>query len=90
MTEDLRNMIPAVVTRKRSIANPGYRVRVCPRPVVIDRKGKPVADAFIVAIHFPRALTATSAGHVPVVTGAGDARILVGDATIRGVPLCRS
>ena len=78
---------PAAI-RKRSIANPGYRVRIFPTPLVIDRQGTPVADAFIVAIHFPRAVTATSAGHVPVVTGAGNARILVGNATIRGVPLC--
>jgi hypothetical protein len=85
---DARYDLSQAVIRRRSIANPGYRVRIFPNPVVIDRDDRPVADAFVVAIRFPRTRTGTSAGHVPVVKGAGEARILVGDATIRGVPLC--
>ena len=74
--------------KKRSVIDPSYRVRIAPVPVVLDERGKPVADAFIVSIHFPRETRGTLAGHVPVVTGAGVARILVGSTTIRGVPLC--
>ena len=69
-------------------ANPRYRVQVAPVPIVIDEKGEPILDAFIVAIHFPRRMTATELGQLPVVIGAGAAKILVGDAMIRGVPLC--
>ena len=69
-------------------ANPRYRVQVAPVPAVIDEKGEPILDAFIVAIHFPRRMTATRLGQLPVVIGAGLAKILVGDAVIRSVPLC--
>ncbi len=69
-------------------ANPGYRVQIAPVPIVIDEKGEPISDAFVVAIRFRREMTATSAGHLPVVTGAGIAKILVGNTVIRGVPLC--
>ena len=73
---------------KRSIISPSYRVRIAPVPVVIDEQGEPVADAVVVSIRFQRETKDTSAGHVPVVIGAGVARILVGRTTIRGVPLC--
>jgi len=68
--------------------NPRYRVQVAPVPTVIDEKGEPILDAFIVAIHFPRRMTATELGQLPVLIGAGAAKILVGDAVIRSVPLC--
>ena len=76
------------VAKKRSVIDPFYRVRIAPAPVVLDEQGELVADAFIVSIRFPRETKDTLAGRVPVVTGAGVARILVGNATIRGVPLC--
>lgn len=88
MTKHIQDQDQPVIAPKGSIANPYYQVRLCPRPVVIDYKGDPVADAFIIAIQFPREKTTTLAGQVPVVTGPGRATILVGKAKIRGVPLC--
>ena len=74
--------------RRRSVIDTSYRVRLVPIPVMIDEQGKLVADAFVVSIRFPREMSSTLAGHVPVVIGAGVASILVGRTTVRGVPLC--
>ena len=83
-----KGMNKATGTRRRSVVSSSYRVRVAPVPTVVDEEDAPVADAFIISIRFPREAAETSAGHVPVVTGAGVARILVGSTTVRGVPLC--
>ena len=88
MSKHVRDRDEPTIAVRGSIANPGYRVRLCTKPVVIDQKGDLVKDAFIITIQFPRERTTTSGGQVPVVIGPGKARILVGKVTIRGVPLC--
>lgn len=67
---------------------PPYRVRVAPLPVVIDEHGEAVAEARILEIVFPGETIETPGGRMPVLVGAGVAKILVGAITIRGVPLC--
>ncbi|MDN4633545.1 hypothetical protein QCD71_18650 [Sphingomonas sp. PsM26] len=65
-----------------------YRVQLVPRPIVIDADGLPVANSHVVEITFPGDAIETALGRVNTVIGPGSAKILVGDATIRGVPLC--
>lgn len=72
----------------RASANAHYRVRIAPVPTVIDAGGVPVDDARVLEISFPGESTNTPLGPVNVIVGAGIAKILVDDITIRGVPLC--
>lgn len=65
-----------------------YRVKLLPRLCVIDADEQPVADAHVIEISFPGDVIQTLHGRVNTITGAGSAKIIVGDATIRGVPLC--
>ena len=88
MPDEMRSSNERVGIRRRSIANPGYCVKIFPTPIAIKENGNPVPDAVIVAIRFPRAWTRTARRQVPVVIGPGTAKILVGDCTIRDVPLC--
>lgn len=67
---------------------PPYRVRVAPLPVVIDEHGEAVEGAQILEIVFPGETVETLVGRMPILIGAGVAKILVGAITIRGVPLC--
>ncbi|MEG3174042.1 hypothetical protein U1708_17675 [Sphingomonas sp. ZB1N12] len=65
-----------------------YRVQLVPQPIVIDADGLPVANSHVVEITFPGDTIETALGRVNTIVGAGVAKILVGDATVRGVPLC--
>ncbi len=65
-----------------------YRVQLVPQPIVIDADGLPVANSHVVEITFPGDAIETALGRVNTIVGPGVAKILVGDATIRGIPLC--
>jgi hypothetical protein len=65
-----------------------YRVQLVPQPIVIDTDGLPVPNSHVVEITFPGDAIETSMGRVNTIVGAGLAKIIVGDATVRGVPLC--
>lgn len=65
-----------------------YRVQLVPQPIVIDADGLPVANSHVVEITFPGDAIQTALGRVNTIVGPGVAKILVGDTTIRGVPLC--
>jgi hypothetical protein len=65
-----------------------YRVQLVPQPIVIDADGLPVANSHVVEITFPGDAIETTLGRVNTIVGAGLAKIIVGDATVRGVPLC--
>lgn len=67
---------------------PPYRVQLIPRPLVIDAAGLPVANSHVVEITFPGDASETMQGRVNTIVGPGVAKIIVDDATIRGVPLC--
>lgn len=66
---------------------PAYRVQLLPFPMVIDADGLPVANSHVVEITFPGDAIETALGKVNTIVGPGTAKIIVGDATIRGVPL---
>lgn len=65
-----------------------YRVQLVPQPIVIDADGLPVANSHVVEITFPGDAIETALGRVNTIVGAGVAKIIVGDLTVRGVPLC--
>ena len=65
-----------------------YRVQLVPRPIVIDAVGLPVPNSHVVEITFPGDVIETPLGRVNTIVGPGAAKILVGDITVRGVPLC--
>ncbi|MEG3167907.1 hypothetical protein U1737_06825 [Sphingomonas sp. LB3N6] len=65
-----------------------YRVQLVPQPIVIDADGLPIPNSHVVEITFPGDTIETALGRVNTIVGAGVAKIIVGDATIRGVPLC--
>ena len=65
-----------------------YRVQLVPQPIVIDADGLPVANSHVVEITFPGDAIETALGRVNTIVGPGVAKVLVGDTTIRGVPLC--
>jgi hypothetical protein len=65
-----------------------YRVQLVPQPIVIDADGLPVVNSHVVEITFPGDAIETTLGRVNTIVGAGTAKILVGDITVRGVPLC--
>jgi hypothetical protein len=65
-----------------------YRVQLVPQPIVIDADGLPVANSHVVEITFPGDAIETALGRVNTIVGAGVAKIIVGDATVRGVTLC--
>jgi len=65
-----------------------YRVQLVPQPIVIDADRLPVANSHVVEITFPGDAIETALGRVNTIVGPGVAKILVGDTTIRGVPLC--
>lgn len=70
------------------IASSAYRVQLVPRPIVIDANGLPVASSHVVEIVFPGDVIETALGKVNTIVGPGAAKIIVGDMTVRGVPLC--
>jgi hypothetical protein len=65
-----------------------YRVQLVPQPIVIDTDGLPVPNSHVVEITFPGDAIETAMGRVNTIVGSGLAKIIVGDATVRGVPLC--
>jgi len=65
-----------------------YRVQLVPQPIVINADGLPVANSHVVEITFPGDAIETVLGRVNTIVGAGVAKIIVGDVTLRGVPLC--
>ena len=65
-----------------------YRVQLVPQPIVIDADGLPVPNSHVVEITFPGDAIETILGRVNTIVGPGTAKILVGDITVRGVPLC--
>ncbi len=69
-------------------AVPAYRVQLVPLPAVVDAEGQPVANSHVVEIVFPGDTIETMLGPVNTIVGPGAAKILVGESTIRGVPLC--
>lgn len=74
----------AAVTKSATI----YRVQLTPQPMVIDADGLPVANSHVIEIVFPGDTIDTMLGPVNTIVGPGVAKILVGDMTLRGVPLC--
>ena len=56
--------------------------------MVIDSAGLPVANSHVVEITFAGDAIETMQGRVNTIVGPGVAKIIVGDATMRGVPLC--
>lgn len=65
-----------------------YRVQIVPQPMVINADGLPVANSHVVEIIFPGDAIETALGPMSTIVGPGSAKIIVGDATIRGVSLC--
>jgi hypothetical protein len=65
-----------------------YRVQILPQPIVIDANGFPVATSHVVEIIFPSDTIETILGRVNTIVEPDSAKILVGDAPIRGVTLC--
>jgi hypothetical protein len=65
-----------------------YRVQLVPQPIVIDADGLPMPNSHVVEITFPGDAIETAMGRVNTIVGAGLAKIIVGDTTVRGVPLC--
>jgi len=65
-----------------------YQVRIAPVPTVIDAVGSPVDHAQVLEIASPGDTVDTPIGRANVIVGAGVAKIIVGDMTVRGVPLC--
>lgn len=65
-----------------------YRVQLPPRPIVIDDNGLPVASFHVVDIDFPQRAIESMMGGVTTIVGPGTAKIIVGDGTYCGVPLC--
>jgi len=65
-----------------------YRVQLVPQPIVINADGLPVANSHVVEITFPGDAIETALGRVNTIVGAGVAKIIVGDATVRRVSLC--
>ena len=65
-----------------------YRVQLVPSPIVVDADGLPVGNSHVVEIVFPGDTIETLLGRVNTIVGPGVAKIIVGEATIRGVPLC--
>jgi len=65
-----------------------YRVQLVPQPIVIYADGLPVDNSHVVEITFPGDAIETALGRVNTIVGPGIAKVLVGDTTIRGVPLC--
>ena len=81
-------MIKSAGALRSSAVSSDYRVRIAPVPTVIDAEGLPVDQAQVLEISFPGETIDTPIGRANVIVGAGVAKIMVGDATIRGVPLC--
>lgn len=67
---------------------PAYRVQLLPAPMVIDDDGLPVPNSHVVEIVFPGDTINTMLGKVNTIVGQGTAKIIVDDATYRGVSLC--
>ena len=65
-----------------------YRVKLVPYPMVIDVVGTLVPNSHVVEITFPGDTIETMLGSVNAIVGPGAAKIIVGEARIRGVPLC--
>lgn len=67
---------------------PAYRVQLLPAPMVIDADGLPVENSHVVEIVFPGDTIDTTLGKVNTIVGTGTAKIIVEDATYRGISLC--
>lgn len=67
---------------------PTYRVQLLPAPMVIGIDGLPVANSHVIEIVFPGDTIETALGKVNTIVGAGAAKIIVDEATHRGVSLC--
>jgi len=65
-----------------------YRVQLIPQPIIIDANGRSVPNSHVVEITFPGDAIETIVGRVNTIIGPGLAKVIVGDATIRGIPLC--
>ena len=76
------------MTVRRQAEPASYRVRLTPLPAVIDADDQPVPNSHVVEISFPGDATETDLGKVNTIVGPGVAKIIVGDATLRGVALC--
>lgn len=64
-----------------------YRVQVTPEPIVIGEDGLPVANSHVIEIVFPTDTIETGMGPVTSIVGAGIAKVLIGETTVRGVPI---
>jgi hypothetical protein len=67
---------------------PTFRVQLLPAPMVIDADGLPVPNSHVVEIVFPGDTIDTTLGKVNSIVGPGTAKIIVEDATYRGISLC--
>jgi hypothetical protein len=64
-----------------------YRGQLVPLPIAVDADGLPVANSHV-EITFPGDVIKTALGRTNTIVRAGVAKIIVGDATTRGGPLC--
>jgi len=76
------------VTVRRQAEPASYRVRLTPMPMVIDADDQPVPNSHVIEINFPGDAIETTLGKVNTIVGPGVAKIIVDDATFRGVELC--
>jgi hypothetical protein len=74
--------------RMSPAASPIYRVQLVPSPIVVDADGLPVANSHVVEIVFSGDMIETTLGKVNTIVGPGTAKIIVGETTLRGIPLC--
>jgi len=74
--------------RMPTAAPPIFQVKLVPQPIVIDANGLPVSNAHVVEIVFPGDVIETNLGKVNTIVGPGVAKVIVGEVTYRGVPLC--
>ncbi len=65
-----------------------YRVRLLPAPTVIDADGLPVDNSHVLEIVFRSDTIDTASGRMNTIVGPGTAKIIVEDATYRGIGLC--
>jgi len=64
-----------------------YRGQLVPLPIAVDADGLPVANPHV-EITFPGDVIKTALGRMNTIVRAGVAKIIVGDGTTRGGPLC--
>ena len=72
------------------MSRPAYRVRVSLELTVIDEDDQSLRNALVLEIRFPNGKVETGQGLLNTLVGPGvaKAKVVGGDQTIRGMPLC--